>query len=146
VNPMESAKPFKMMIPTAGPFPAKQNAGYILTMAKRLRADVLVIHIRDKGESREGGDAALDIFQRVAEDMGMTIDTVPAIGEVSQTIIELAKFHNVDVIVMGATKGRAVASWIIDKILANTEASVVVIPWDYRVSQVDEVHIDVNKI
>ena len=47
---------------------------------------------------------------------------------------------------MGATKGRAVASWIIDKILANTEASVVVIPWDYRVSQVDEVHIDVNKI
>lgn len=143
---MESAKPFKMMVPTAGPFPAKQNASYILGMAKRLRADVLVIHIRDKGESREGGDAALDIFHRTAEDMGMTVETVPAMGEIAQTIIELAKFHEVDVIVMGATKGRAVASWIIDKILANTDIPVVVIPWDYRVSQVDEVHIDVSKI
>lgn len=143
---MENSKPFKMMVPTAGPFPAKQNARYILGMAKRLRADVLVIHIRDKGESREGGDAALDIFHRTAEDMGMTVETVPAMGEIAQTIIELAKFHEVDVIVMGATKGRAVASWIIDKILANTDIPVVVIPWDYRVSQVDEVHIDVNRI
>ena len=143
---MENAKPFIMMVPTAGPFPAKQNARYILGMAKRLRAQVLVVHIRDKGESREGGDVALDIFNRTAEDMGITIETIPAMGEIAQTIIELAKFHDVDVIVLGATKGRAVASWVIDKILANTDISVVVIPWDYRVSQVDEVHIDVNKI
>jgi len=141
---MEEEKLFKMMVPTAGPFSATRNARYIMNMAKRLRAEVLVVHIRDKGESREGGDVALDIFNETAKEIGLTIERIPALGEVAQTIIELSRFHEVDLIVMGATKGRSVSRWIIDTIMKKTDIPVVLIPWDYNVSQTEEV--DIKKV
>ena len=142
VSMVEEEKIFKMMVPTAGPFSAHRNARYIVRMAHRLSADVLVVHIRDKGESREGGDEALDIFGEEARMVGMTIEKIPAVGEVSQTIIELAKFHEVDLIVLGATRGRSVSRWVIDTIINKTDIPVVLIPWNFDVSQMDSIHIE----
>jgi len=120
----------KIMVPTSGPVPALENAEYILSIAKKVKAEVLVVHIRDKGESREG-DLALDIFDRFSKQLGVKVTLKPAIGEVSQTIIEIAKFEDVDLIIMGATEGRNVASWIIDTIIKKTDIPVVIIPWKY---------------
>jgi nucleotide-binding universal stress UspA family protein len=120
----------KIMVPTSGAVPAQENAEYVLKIAKKMNATVLVVHIRDKGESREG-DLALDIYDKIAKDVGVNVRLIPAIGEVSQTIIELAKFEDVDLIIMGATEGRNVAGWIIDKIINKTDIPVVIIPWRY---------------
>jgi len=139
---VEEEKLFKMMVPTAGPFSAHKNARYIMRMANKLRADVLVVHIRDKGESREGGDEALDIFNEEAKMVGMTIEKIPAIGEVSQTIIELARFHEVDLIVLGATRGRSVSRWIIETVMLKTDIPVVLIPWNFEVSQTESINIE----
>ena len=110
----------KIMVPTSGPVPAQENAEYVLKIAKRLNAEVIVVHIRDKGESREG-DLALSIYDKFSKNVGVNVRLVPAIGEVSQTIIEMAKFEDVDLIIMGATEGRNVAGWIIDKISSQIE-------------------------
>jgi nucleotide-binding universal stress UspA family protein len=118
------------MVPTSGPVPAEQNARYIMRMARNLRAELLVVHVRDKGEDREG-DLALDIFDKVSKDLDVKVTLKPAIGEISRTIISIAKFEEVDLIVMGATKGRNVAQWIIDKIKTETDIPIVVIPWKY---------------
>jgi nucleotide-binding universal stress UspA family protein len=139
---MDDEKIFKMMVPTAGPFSAHRNARYIMKMAQKLRADVIVVHIRDKGESRVGGDEALDIFNEEARMLGLTIEKIPALGEISQTIIELARFHEVDLIVMGATQGRSVSRWIIDTIINKTDIPVVLIPWNYDVAQTESIHIE----
>ena len=120
----------KIMVPTSGPVPALQNAEYILNIAKKLHAEALIVHIRDKGEAREG-DLALDIFDKFSKQLGVKVQLKPAIGEVSQTIIEIAKFENVDLIIMGATEGRNVSTWIIDKIINKTDIPVVLIPWKY---------------
>jgi nucleotide-binding universal stress UspA family protein len=120
----------KIMVPTSGPVPAQENAEYILNMAKKLRAEVLVVHIRDQGESRQG-DLALDIYDKYSKQLDVRVQLKPAIGEVSQTIIEIAKFEDVDLIIMGATEGRNVATWIIDKIIKKTDIPVVIIPWKY---------------
>jgi nucleotide-binding universal stress UspA family protein len=128
---IDDIKFLKIMVPTSGPVPAEKNARYILKMARNLRADVLVVHIRDKGEEREG-DIALDIFDKVGRDLGVKVTLKPAIGEVSQTIIDVAKFEEVDLIVMGATEGRNVATWIIEKITSQTDIPVVLIPWKYE--------------
>lgn len=120
----------KIMVPTSGPVPAKENAEYILKIAKKLKAEVLVVHIRDKGESREG-DLALDIYDKISKEVGAKVRLIPAIGEVSQTIIEMAKFEDVDLIILGATEGRNVAGWIIDKIINKTDIPVVIIPWKH---------------
>lgn len=141
-KPGETDAIFRMMVPTAGPFSATKNATYIVKMAKRLNADLFVVHIRDKGESREGGDVALDIFGEEARKIGLDIVKIPALGEVAQTIVELAKFHEIDLIVLGATKGRSVSRWVIDTIMNKTDIPVILIPWDYQVSQTEEVHIE----
>ncbi len=120
----------KLMVPTSGAVPALENAEYILNITRKLHAEVLIVHIRDKGEAREG-DLALDIYDRKSKEMGVKVRLQPAIGEVSQTIIEIAKFEDVDLIIMGATEGRNVASWIIDKIIKKTDIPVVIIPWKY---------------
>ena len=121
-----------VMVTVSGLVPARFNAEYIIKMCRSLKVDrVIVVHIRDKGESREGGDAALDIYSRHAENYGVEIQKIPAVGMIDQTIIELAKFHKVDLIIMGASEGRNIASWIIEKILRNTEVPVVVVPWRF---------------
>jgi len=104
---------------------------------------VIVVHIRDKGESREGGDAALDIYSRHAETYGIGIQKIPAVGKIDQTIIELANFHEVDLIIMGASEGRNIASWIIEKILKNTEVPVVVVPWRFDQAILDRKDISI---
>ncbi|WP_455391744.1 universal stress protein [[Eubacterium] cellulosolvens] len=120
----------KIMVPTSGPVPAQENAEYVLNIAKKLHASVLVVHIRDKGESREG-DIALDIYDKYSKQLDVPVQLKPAIGEVSQTIIEIARFEEVDLIIMGATEGRNVSTWIIDKIIKKTDIPVVLIPWKY---------------
>jgi nucleotide-binding universal stress UspA family protein len=120
----------KIMVLTSGPVPALENAEYILNIAKKLHSEALIVHVRDKGESREG-DLALDIYDRVSKELGVKVILKPAIGEITQTIIEIARFEDVDLIIMGATEGRNVATWIIDKIIKKTEIPVVIIPWKY---------------
>ncbi len=120
----------KIMVLTSGPVPALENAEYILNIAKKLHSEALIVHVRDKGESREG-DLALDIYDRVSKQLGVKVILKPAIGEITQTIIEIAKFEDVDLIIMGATEGRNVATWIIDKVIKKTDIPVVIIPWKY---------------
>jgi nucleotide-binding universal stress UspA family protein len=127
---IDDIKFLKIMVPTSGPVPAEQNARYILKMARNLHAEVLVVHVRDEGEDREG-DLALDIFDKVSKEIGVKVELKPAIGEASRTLIEIAKLEEVDLIVMGATKGRNVATWMIDKIKEETDIPVVIIPWLY---------------
>jgi nucleotide-binding universal stress UspA family protein len=128
---IEDIKFLKILVPTSGPIPAEENARYILKMARSLRAEVVVVHVRDKGESREG-DLALDIFDKVSKELGVKVRLKPAIGEVSKTLIEIAKLEEVNLIVLGATEGRNVARWIIDKIKEETDIPVVIIPWRYE--------------
>lgn len=118
----------KILIPTAGPEPANINALRIIKIAKKFNASVVVVHIRDQGESREG-DAALEIFSKIAEDESVKYTLIPAIGEISSTIIGQAKFHEVDAIIMGATEGRGVAGWIVDRIMSNLDIPVLILPW-----------------
>lgn len=118
----------KILVPTAGPEPARMNALRIVRIAKRFNAEIIVVHIRDQGESREG-DIALEIFSKVATEEKVNHKLIPAIGEISSTIIGQAKFHEVDLIIMGATEGRGVAGWIMDRIMSNTDAPVLILPW-----------------
>ena len=123
---------FTAMVTTSGLVPARFNAEYIIRLCKSIKAEeIIVVHIRDQGESREGGDSALDIYSQYAQKYDIPIKKIPAIGDVSQTITELGNFHKVDLIIMGASEGKNIASWIIEKILKNTEIPVVVVPWRF---------------
>ncbi len=134
---------FTVVIAVSGLVPARFNAEYIVKMCKAINAEqMIVVHIRDQGETREGGDAALDIYDQYAGQYDVPIQKIPAVGEVSQTIIEIANFHKADLIVMGASGGRNIASWMIEKILKNTEIPVVVVPWNFDQALIDKKEIN----
>lgn len=118
----------KILVPTAGPEPAKMNALRIVKIAKKFNAEIIVVHIKDQGETM-GEETALDIFSKVAKKEKVPHVVVPTVGEISSTIIDQAKAHKADMIIMGATEGRGVASWIVDKIMANSDAPVLILPW-----------------
>ena len=119
----------KILVPTAGPEPARRNADRIVNIAKNFNAEVVIVHIRDQGEQRGEGDQAFDIFSKAAIAKGVEHKLVPAIGEISSTIIGQAKFHDVDLIIMGATEGRGVAGWIMDRIMSSVDIPVLILPW-----------------
>jgi len=121
-----------ILVPTAGPVPAKMNAERIVDIAKRFDARVVVVHISDQGESTEGGELALEHFGKAAKKAGVDLETVQVVGEISSMIIEQAKYHEADLILMGATEGRGVARWIMDKVMSNVDTPILILPWTMK--------------
>lgn len=120
----------KILVPTAGPKPAKENATYIVDMAAKLDAELAVLHVLDMGEY-DDGRKALEIFEERAEKYGIDIETHIKEGKIVPVISEFAKDIGADLIVMGASQGQIVAEWIVSAILKNTQRPVVIIPWAY---------------
>ena len=120
----------KMLVPTAGPKPAKENADYILEMASKLKAEVAVLHILDVGEFDEGRNA-LDIFEETSKRFAVKVETYMKEGKIVPTICEFARDIDADLIVMGASKGQIVAEWIVSAVLRDAQKPVVIIPWAY---------------
>ena len=118
----------KMLVPTAGPVAARENAEYILHMAKRLNSEVVVIHIRDKAESSDG-QIALQIFAELAAKLDVKCATRMILGDIVPAIIEEAERENIDLIVMGASRGSIVAEWIVSEVLKETRIPIVIIPF-----------------
>jgi len=118
----------KILVPTSGPVPAQNNAAYIIQIARRLDADLMIVHIRDEGEAREG-DLALDIYDREARKVGMNVELKPAIGPLVKTLVNMVKWEEPNLVIMGATRGRIVAGWIVDTLMKETETPVVILPW-----------------
>lgn len=119
----------RILVPTAGPVPARQNADYIMYLAQKLQAEVIVIHIRDFHEDRSPGEEALRIFEEAAKKYGVPCKTELLIGKVVDNIIDIAEKERVHLIVMGGSQDRIVANWIVTDVLAKTRIPVVIIPF-----------------
>ena len=118
----------KILVPTAGPEAANANADYIISIAKHLDAELVVIHILDVAEFGEGREA-LEIFDRAGQAAGVRVATYIREGEVVPSIVELAEEMEVSLIIMGASRGRIVANWIVTQILSETKIPIVIIPF-----------------
>jgi nucleotide-binding universal stress UspA family protein len=121
----------KILVPTAGPVPAAENANYILEIAKKLSADVVVLHILDLAEdtSTEG---ALEIFKKLGAEMGLKVKTILKEGNVVPTIVDCADDEKVNLIIMGASRGRIIAEWIVTDVLQKSNVPIVIIPYGYN--------------
>ncbi len=121
----------KILVPTAGPGPAAENANYILEIAQKLKSEIVVLHILDLAESNEGQEA-LKIFQDLGEEMGVHVKTILKEGNVVPTIADCADEENANLIIMGASKGRIVAEWIVTDVLEKSNVPIVIIPYGYN--------------
>lgn len=122
----------KIMVPIAGPVPAKERADSIMKLATKLRAEVIALNIVSSFDDKvkcEQGNEALKIFEDAGIRHNIKITTILAEGELLPTIIKFANERDPDLIVMGASEdGRMIAEWIVSDLRYKTNLPVVIEP------------------
>ena len=120
----------KILVPTAGPVPAAEKANYIMEIAKKLNAEVTVLHILDLAETSDG-EKAMKIFEDLGAEFGVNVKTMMKEGNVVPSIVDTAEDEKVNLIIMGASEGRIVADWIVTQVLEKSNVPVVIVPYGY---------------
>ena len=119
----------KMLVPTSGAASARETAEYVMQVAQAMDAELLVMHVIKPGHASEAGELPLETFQIAAAEAGIKIDCQIREGGVINQIIDFAEENEVDLIVMGASKGAIVDQWISSDVCGHTNIPVLVIPY-----------------
>ena len=121
----------KLLVPTAGPEPAREKAEYVSKLACSLEAELIVLHIV-KDNNEQPGKEAFEIFKTQCNKDNVKIKTLFKEGEIIPTISKVADEEGADLIVMGASEGRVVAKWLAADVLERTKVPVVIIPMGFE--------------
>lgn len=121
----------KLLVPTAGPEPAREKVKYVSKLACSLGAELIVLHIV-KDNNEQPGKEAFEIFENQCNKDNVKINTLFKEGEIIPTISKVADDEGADLIVMGASEGRVVAKWLAADILEKTKVPVVIIPMGFE--------------
>lgn len=116
----------KIMVTTAGSVPAKKKADYLVTIASRANAQLIVLHVVDSQDEYEDGQQALAIFQR--QRTTPKIRSILRIGRLTDTIAKTAQEEGVDLIILGLDERGDISSAISREILAKTDVPVLLVP------------------
>lgn len=126
----------KLLIPTAGPVPARENAEYISKLACSLEAELVVLHII-KDNNQEAGKEAFKIFENQCNKENIKIKTIIENGEVIPSISKVAEAEDVELIVMGTSAGSLVAKWLATDVSERSKIPVVIIPMGFESMEFD---------
>lgn len=121
----------KILIPTAGPEPAREKAEYVAKLASSLEAEMIVLHIVQNNNEKPGKEA-FKIFENQCNKSKIKLKTVIKDGEIVPAISKVADEESADLIVMGASEGRVVEKWLAADILERTKVPVVIIPMGFE--------------
>jgi len=121
----------KLLVPTAGPEPAREKAEYVSRLASSLEAELIVLHIIRNNNALPGKEA-LKIFEKQCKKDNIKIKTLIKDGEIVPTISKVADEEKVDLIVMGASEGRVVAQWLAADIMERSKVPMVIIPMGFE--------------
>jgi len=130
---MKAISYLRILVPTAGPIPARERADDVIHIARKLNAELVIMHILTPENARDHikrdeGEEALDIFEKAAIRDGVKLTKVLHEGELVPSIIEISETNKIDLIVMGAGEDQIVAEWIISDLKEQSNVPVVVIP------------------
>jgi len=108
------------------------TAEYIVRIASRLGADIVVLHVYDGSHPAPDARAAFDVFVEAADKTGLGVQSRVQRGPVVETIIAVAEQGDFALIVMGASADVAVEDWVSSRVLHRSQLPVVVVPHLYR--------------
>ncbi len=116
----------KIMVTTAGSVPAKRKADYLVDIAARANAELIVLHVVDSQDEYEDGQQALAIYQR----RGTTplIRPILRIGRLTDTIAKTAQEEGADIIILGLDERGNISSAISREVIAKTDIPVLLVP------------------
>jgi len=118
----------KIIVPTAGSMPDKRTAGYVINIAKRLHAQLVVLRILTENETEAAGEQSLSLFIENGKEEKVPVNGILRRGDIALVIIEVAEEKSVDLIILGASHGEIVAEWLNAKAMEKTDIPVLIIP------------------
>ena len=118
----------KIIVPTAGSVPDQRTAGYVINIAKRLNAQLVVLRILTENETEAAGEQSLSLFIENGKEEKVPVNGILRRGDIAIVIIEVAEEKSVDLIILGASHGEIVAEWLNAKAMEKTDIPVLIIP------------------
>jgi len=118
----------KILVPTAGLPPASQSVEYIVRIAGKLKADIIVLHVYRDAYPEPDAKATFDLFIEAGKKIGLNVQSRLQRGDVVDTIKSVAESGDFALIIMGASSGVAVEEWTSSQVLHSSRLPVVVIP------------------
>lgn len=118
----------KIIVPTAGPVPNQRAAGYVINIAKRLNAKLVVLRVLTGNETEKAAEHILRLFIEHGKQEHVSVDVVLRRGDIAPIIIEVAKENSVDLIILGVSHGEIVAEWMNAKAMEKTDIPVLLLP------------------
>jgi nucleotide-binding universal stress UspA family protein len=118
----------KIIVPTAGSVPDQRTVSYVITIAKRLNAQLVVLRILTENETEAAGEQSLNLFIENGKEEKVPVNGILRRGDIAVIIIEVAEENSVDLIILGASHGEIVAEWMNAGAMEKTDIPVLIIP------------------
>ena len=118
----------KIIVPIAGPVPDQRTVDYVINIAKRLNAQLVVLRILTENETEAAGEQSLSLFIENGKEEKVPVNGILRRGDIALVIIEVAEEKSVDLIILGASHGEIVAEWLNAKAMEKTDVPVLIIP------------------
>ena len=118
----------KIIVPSAGPVPDQRTAGYVINIAKRLNAQLVVLRVLMEKETEAAGEQSLSLFIEKGKEEMVPVNGILRRGDIALVTIEVAEEKAVDLIILGASHGEIVAEWMNAKAMEKTDIPVLLIP------------------
>lgn len=118
----------KIIIPTAGDVPDQNITRYIINIAKRLNAQLVVLRFITENETEAAGEQSLRPFIENGKEEKVPVKGILRQGDIALTIIEVTKEESIDLIILGVSHGQIVAEWMNAKAMEKTNVPVLIIP------------------
>jgi nucleotide-binding universal stress UspA family protein len=118
----------KIIIPSAGSVPDQRTADYVINIAKRLDAQLVILRILSEKETEVDGEQSLRLFVENGKMEKVPMNIFLRHGDIVSVIIETAQEKSVDLIILGVSRGEIVAEWMNARAMERTDIPVLLIP------------------
>jgi nucleotide-binding universal stress UspA family protein len=118
----------KIIVPSAGPAVDRKTVGYVINIAKRLNAQLVVVRVLNEKEKEVDGERSLSLFVEFGKRENVPVNIILRHGDIASAIIEIAHEKSVDLILLGVSHGEIVAEWMNAGAMERTDIPVLLIP------------------
>ena len=118
----------KIIVPTFYDAPDQRTTSYIIDIAKRLGAQLVVLRVLAKDETEAGSEKDMDLFIKLGKKEKVPVNVILRQGDIASVIIDVAEENAVDLIILGLKRGQMITEWINAKAMEKTDIPVLIIP------------------
>jgi nucleotide-binding universal stress UspA family protein len=132
----------RILIAVSSPWAAQKVVEPVADLARRLTAEVLVVHVsRPSGgqmreQEQQDGESSIALLRQALTDKGIVVQTLLMFSEdIARAILNVADERDVSVIVLGLTGknvfARLLAGNVPVELIKNTKIPVLLLPPDW---------------